>query len=202
MYKKLANLLTELFLSKNLILEDKKEIYLYGFELIASMIVYAIIFLFCALITSTLYTSIVFFLGFYLVRKFCGGFHANTHLMCNFMTTFTHLIAIAFLLWFPSLYRNIFNTITLLCCALLILLFAPVDHKNKKFIKNEYQNFKIKSCIYSCFILVIAIFNIIEIHLLIHKDIFIFAYSLGTLSATISMLSAKIINLNERRKVI
>lgn len=199
-YKRVSFFLTDFFVKNNFIPKEKKDIYTYGFELLTSSVVYALIFLFCALITSTLYVSIIFFLGFYLVRKFCGGYHANTYVKCNLISIFSHLIAIALILWFPNSHIPLFNILTLFVCAFIILLFAPVDHKNKRFIKNEYRIFKIKSCIYSCIILILAVLNTIRIPLTVTFDKYIFAYSIGTLSATISMICARIVNFKERRK--
>lgn len=201
MYKIISNRITDVFIKKEIIPEGKKDIYLYGFEIIISSVVYALIFILSAVITSTFVASVIFFVGFYLVRKFCGGFHASTYLKCHFMSVITHFIAIGFLLLFPTDLRLIFNIIVLYICGVTILLFAPVDHKNKRFIKNEYRNFRIKSCIYSCLIIIFSTLYFFKSSLLDNINIYIFAYSLGTVSATISMLSAKIININERRQL-
>lgn len=199
MYKFLSNSITDLFIKHNLISDVKKDIYVYGFEIIISTIVYALIFIISALVTSTFWESLVFFFGFHFVRKFCGGFHANTYLKCHLMTAITHYIAIGFLLFFPTKWQIAFSTTILYTCGLLIILFAPVDHKNKRFIKNEYRNFRKKSCIYG--FIIFAISTICTIHGITstNYNIYVFAYSLGTVSATLSMLGAKLINLNERR---
>lgn len=200
MYKLIARKLTTIFIFNQLINEDKKEIYEYGFEILVSTVAYAFIFLLCAFITSTFWTSIFFFLGFYLIRKFCGGFHADTYIKCHIMSALNHVLVIIILkLLPPTYYQFSINTILLFCCA-LIFLAAPVDHKDKRFVKNERQRFRIKSCIYGCFIILILVINILGIINLANFDIYVFAYSLGSLSATISMLSAKLINFYERSK--
>lgn len=199
MYKAISNNITELFIKHNLISDDKKEIYAYGFEIIISTIFYALIFIFSSLLTSTFWESIILFFGFHFIRKFCGGFHANTYLKCHFMTALTHFIAIGFILFFPSKLQVVFSTVNLYTCGLLIIFFAPVDHKNKRFIKNEYRSFRKKSIIYGCSVLTIATLYIFHIDTVINIGTYVFAYSLGTVSATLSMLGAKIINHNERR---
>ena len=199
MYKAISNNITELFIKHNLISDDKKEIYAYGFEIIISTIFYALIFIFSSLLTSTFWESIILFFGFHFIRKFCGGFHANTYLKCHFMTALTHFIAIGFILFFPSKLQVVFSTVNLYTCGLLIIFFAPVDHKNKRFIKNEYRSFRKKSILYGCSVLTIATLYIFHIDTVINIGTYVFAYSLGTVSATLSMLGAKIINHNERR---
>lgn len=194
MYKTISYKITDIFIKKKMITEDKKDIYLYGFEIVVSTIIYALIFILTAIVTSTLLYSIIFFIGFYFVRKFCGGFHASTYLRCHLMTALTHFVAIGFLLFFPEDLKFFFNIAVLYICGALILFFAPVDHKNKRFIKNEYRNFKIKSCIYSIIIILVSTLYLLEILRFDNVDTWIFAYSIGTFSATISMLSAKIIN--------
>ena len=201
MYKAISNSITNMLIKKNLIPIENKEIYLYGFEIITSSIVYALIFLISALITSTLLSSLVFFVGFYFIRKFCGGFHADTYLKCHIMTAVTHYLAILLILFFPKTLLLSFSSTSLYCCSLLIFMFAPVDHKNKRFIKNEYRNFKVKACSYACIIIVLITIYLLNKTNLESFNIYLFAFSIGTLSATISMLSAKIINLYERRNI-
>lgn len=198
MYKTLALCLTKKFIKLNLVPAEKEPVYSYGFEIILSMIVYALIFVITAIITSTLVTSLIFFIGFYLIRKFCGGYHASTYLKCHFMSVLVHLVAIAFLRLFPQSLFYEFTIISLLISCVFILLFAPVDHKNKPFIKNEFQRFRKKSCIYCGLISVIILLTLI-LKARLGDNIYLFSYSLGTLSATLSMLGAKIINYYERR---
>lgn len=196
----ISNCITNRFVKSNLIPEEKKEIYSYGFEIITSTIAYALIFIILAIVTNTFLTSVIFFCGFYFIRKFCGGFHANTYLKCHILSALNHIAVIAMLIFFPSSLQRIVSTISLYVCAILILGFAPVDHKNKRFIKNEFRHFRLMSCIYSGIIVIIATLNAFGIFGAIKADIFVFAYTLGTFSATISMLSAKILNSIERRK--
>ena len=59
MYKTLALCLTKKFIKLNLVPAEKEPVYSYGFEIILSMIVYALIFVITAIITSTLVTSLV-----------------------------------------------------------------------------------------------------------------------------------------------
>lgn len=200
MYKTIANCITDQFVKNNLVPEDKKEIYAYGFEIITSTVMYAIVFLVCAIISDTFWTSLIFLCGFYLIRKFCGGVHASTYLRCHLMSAANHIAVILLLLFFPeSLYR-IVNTGVLSVCILLILFFAPVDHKNKRFTENEFRHFRFMGRVYCGVILIIVILNVFKVFNLIKADTYVFAYTLGTLSATISMLGAKIINSIERTK--
>lgn len=202
MYNTISKSITNKLVSKSLISEDKKEVYTYGFEILISTAVYALIFVLCAILTSTFITSILFFFGFYFVRKFCGGMHADSYLKCHLMSAFNHLLVIAILLTFPEAYQLLFTVVSLGICSVMIFLFAPVDHKNKRFIKTEYQSFKKKSVLYGCIVLNVLLLTVICNLFHMNINIYVFAYSLGTLSATISMLGAKIINSNERRKVI
>lgn len=201
MYKTLAVCLTKKFIKLNLVPVEKEPVYSYGFEIILSMIVYAMIFIITAIITSTLAASLIFFIGFYLIRKFCGGYHASTYLKCHFMSVFVHLVAIAFFRLFPHYLFYEFAIVSLSVSCIFILLFAPVDHKNKPFIKNEFQRFRKKSCIY-CVAVAIIVLLALVMKTRLGDSIYFFSYSLGTLSATLSMLGAKIINYYERRSAI
>lgn len=77
-----TNLLSAYFyLVKNgLIEQDKMAIYKYGYEILISNISVALI---VRAIFSEFIESIIFLMVFAIMRKYCGGYHANTYLKCE-----------------------------------------------------------------------------------------------------------------------
>jgi hypothetical protein len=75
-------------------------------------------------------------------------------------------------------------------------MLAPVDHKNKPFINNEYKRFKLLSRLYCVVLLIIFIFECLNV---IPQNKIILAFSFGTFSATCSLVSGKIIRKKERK---
>lgn len=195
LYKNLANNITSFFVKKNVIAESKKNVYSYGFEIILSTIVYEAIFLVLALITKTFFPSLLFWIGFFFIRKCCGGYHAHTYFACHIMFAANHLAFIFLLKMFLKSTDPRIAAVIVFVCAGIILLIAPVAHPNKPFIKNEYNNFKKKSRIYACVLIAISIIGLLPF-MTYHAAYW--GYTIGTLSATISLLSAKIIYKPER----
>ena len=197
MYRKLAICITDKFISKKLISDNKKDIYAYGFEMLISILVYFVEFLVISLLTQTLVSSLYFLCGLFIVRKVAGGHHANSYISCNLLSTANHILFVFLVkLINVNIYYH-FITLTLLFSAATILLVAPVDHKNKPFIKNEYKRYKLLSSLY-CIVLGIIVLLVSAKTIPISEVLF--GFSFGTLSATISLLCAKFIRSFERGK--
>lgn len=197
MYRRIAIKITDWFIKKGTIDEAKKEIYYYGFELLLSSTIYFLIFLGIAFFTKSVFASFFFWLGLFIVRKVAGGHHAGSYRKCHLLFAANHIAFVILLKLFPISLYYISIIVILLFSLLSILLFAPVDHKNKPFIKTEYKRFKRFSRIY-CLILAIII---VVFSLKIFKaNSLVFGFAIGTLSATISLLCAKIIRAKERKQ--
>lgn len=189
LYKKFADGITKCYIQKGIISEGERAVYRYGFEILFSTIVYTIIFIIISILCESIFPSLFFWIGFFMIRKLCGGYHAKTYLRCHLLFASNHLLFIALLNYMPFMSNPLFMSISLLVCAIIIFIFAPVDHPNKPFSKNEYIKFRLESRLY-CIVIVSAT---VLIYLnLIHDKTLLFGYMFGTISATVSLLSAKI----------
>lgn len=198
MYSLIANHITNYFIIKKIISEDKATIYKYGFEILISSIVYIGILLVVSILSSTFIQSILFFVSFFIARSVCGGFHANTYFKCHLLFSINHILVILLLYILKNSYYALVPICIFFLCSVIIFIFAPVDHKNKRFIKTEFQRFRRRSVIYSLFLLVFAIVMLFVDST--GNNNYILSFSFGTLSATISLLCAKLINIIERKK--
>lgn len=192
LYRKLA---THIINKSNKNLDDeKKEICIYGLEVFISTLIYNTVFLLCALITKTFIESLCYFVGFCMVRHFCGGFHANTYLKCHILFFLTHIAFIAIIKHIPESILLISQICILLFCVISIIIFAPVDHKNKEFTPGEYKHFRRFSVIYSLLLACIGT------SILFFTKLYTYSLSffIGTFIAVISMLIAKIIRKIEK----
>lgn len=167
--------------------EDKREICIYGLEVFISTLVYNSIFLLCALITKTLIESLCYFIGFFIVRHFCGGFHANTYLKCHILFFLTHVTFIAIIKLIPGTLFLIVQICLLLFSVFLIIIFAPVDHKNKEFTPGEYKYFRKCSIVYAIVLACLGGCALFFVKLYV----FTLSFLIGTFVAVISMLIAK-----------
>lgn len=197
MYNKVALNITNWFIKRGIIDSTKKTIYQYGFEVLISSLMYFLFFLLISMITDSIIPSILFWLGLFFVRKIAGGHHAKSYTACHIHFEVNHILFILLFKFFPQSWYRISIIGIIMFCFISILLFAPVDHANKPFINNEYNRFRILSLIYCAVLLIVLALSIIKF---LPNNNYLFAYSIGSLSATISLLSGKIIRFIERKK--
>ncbi len=197
MYRKLANHCTRYFIDKNIIDAQKQAIYLYGFEILISTTVYFLIFLLISILSHTVVASFIFWLGLFLLRKTAGGHHSNTYISCHLLFAANHVLCILLLNLIPTTYFKGLSIIFLCLSLLAVFFLAPIDHKNKPFIKNEYRKFKLLSRIY-CLLLL----GLLLIAVFLCKELGVnwFGFSFGTVSAATSLLIGKIIRSFERKE--
>lgn len=196
MYRTLAKKITNYFIRRNIISDKEKDIYSYGFEIMISSFVYLIIFLTVALISQTLLASLFFWLGLFIIRKTAGGHHANSYTSCHILFLINHIVFVIIALLLPQSIYIFFNIASLAISMALVFILAPVDHKNKPFINNEYNRFKLLSRLYCIVLSIILVFECCNV---IPQNKIVLAFSFGTLSATCSLVSGKIIRKKERK---
>ena len=117
--------------NKKVINEEEIELYKYGIEITLSSLLNIILILLISLITNTFYLGITFLTVFISVRKYTGGFHANTYLTCNFTFVCCYLTVVAFTKQ-ELIKSGYLHILISLLCILVILLLCPIENKNKK----------------------------------------------------------------------
>ncbi len=185
MYKKTSQFLTKHFVRKNLIAEDKADMYEYGFEVLLSTSVYILIFLLLSVLTRSLFVSLLFFVSFLAIRKTAGGFHASTYLKCHLLFFLTHCLFIVLNGLVPVGYLRLMSIFMIVISAVLVLVFAPVAHPNKPFIYNERKKFRRISFWYT---IIASSLAIICFPFSADFANYYFAFSYGMASASIAML--------------
>ena len=88
---RLANTITDYYIRKKIIAEEKREIYSYGFKLIISDVINYIIIISLGIVFNRLIESIVFLITLCGIRQFSGGFHAKTFWLCRLSMILTCL---------------------------------------------------------------------------------------------------------------
>lgn len=192
MYGKIAQNVARYFTRKQIIDDANAEIYEYGFEILLSTIVYLTVFVVLSLMTDSMVYSLLFFLSFLIVRKTAGGYHASTYLRCHLLFFINHLLFIIGVNLYPLRYTPMTSIIVILTSAILILIFAPVAHPNRPFIKTERMRFRKLSIGYAILLIFLA-FPLSYFSMNIKStNEYIFAFSFGLMSASISLLIEKI----------
>lgn len=122
--------ITAFLMAKEVITEEDREIYEYGFELIFADIINFLIIILLSALLQDIWTGVIYLACFLTTRTFCGGFHAKTHARCRFamfaayalfavirrmlmMANWGILLASTVLVWIP------------------VIRYAPIAHENK-----------------------------------------------------------------------
>lgn len=132
---------------------EERSIYIYGFELLLSTLSSMTSILIMSLLINKISYAISFFVVFFVLRLFSGGYHANTYLKC-FITTNTIFISTILLTKLSLLFQVEWIMPTLVIISTVIIwLFSPIKNQNhpcseKTYIKNKKRS-RILSLLYS-----------------------------------------------------
>lgn len=196
MYKKLAAILTDKFIKTDVIEEQQRDVYLYGFEMLISNIVYVFVFLILAILTQTILFSLLFGISFFITRSIAGGYHAATCSMCHLLSLLNQVLFILLVTLLSQELHPVASVVSILMSSGILLIFAPIDHPNKPFIKTERKRFRRMCCVYAYVIPVIVTALVLFATQL---STYILSFSLGIFSAAFALLSAKIQQTKEKQ---
>lgn len=196
MYKKLAVVLTDKFIKSGIVEGTQREVYQYGFEILLSYISYILIFLVVAVLTGTFICSLLFGIAFFITRSIAGGYHAATYSACHFLSLVNQVMFILLIILLPNENHPLASVGATLMSSVLLLIFAPIDHPNKPFIKTERKRFRRMCCVYAYVIPVIVTALVLFATQL---STYILSFSLGIFSAAFALLSAKIQQTKEKQ---
>ncbi len=175
--------------AQNIVDKNKYEEIAYGIEIIISYSLSILCALFGAIYFNLFKESGVFLITFTLLRRYTGGFHAETHFGC-FVIFMIDIIAGAIIMYYIK-QMYICSIIMIAISDIIILIYSPVIHKNHPLSKRQKRHNRIKS------LQIMIVFSIIGIILiLIKQQRLLFSMSYGMASIAISII---IVKLNIRR---
>ena len=173
--------------------QKSESVLCFGLELIITTLIGIGLILLIAIFAGNPWSCIPFLLGFAPLRRYAGGYHATTHSRCHIISSviFSVCLFTSSILDLP--YMNFF--IISMINWIVILIFAPVSAANKPLSNEHMLKNRTKSIVIASFeaafalgILILKVSNnIIEV------------FYFGALSATMSLLLAKIENKFKRR---
>lgn len=121
--------LSNFLLSNKIIPEEYYEVYVYGNELLLSFVFSTSIILVIGLLIDRFIQTLLFLLIFILVRRYTGGYHANTYFKCKLATVTTYLSVLA-LSEYTSI-KKIHFLVLLVAGLAIIISMGPIENPNK-----------------------------------------------------------------------
>lgn len=122
--------------------EEDAEIYVYGFYILYTYVLYFIITVLFSVLLGVVWESVLFYFLFMLIRGYAGGIHAKTETACMGLTTLSLLISV-----FGILLSSItaFKSWILIWGVLgsgSIIIFSPLESPEKPLEIEESQSFR------------------------------------------------------------
>ena len=129
-------------LSREIISQDEEELYIYGLFMLISQTIFFILSCVLGLAFKCFFESIFFYLMFQSIRKYAGGYHANTETLCEIMSTFSIALCIAIIRCSNMYDISIFLLCASLISAVIILSICPLDTPEKPLTEKEFHYFR------------------------------------------------------------
>lgn len=145
MISNLSERFVDIFFSNQSITEEERELYIYGFYMMLSHLLYLVLVSAFGLLTGCALESIIFYVSFQSIRRSAGGYHASTEARCQIISTLSILVTVALINILRNFDYQILFLILTIFSAVLIWVLCPLDTTEKPLSKKETVYFRKKS---------------------------------------------------------
>lgn len=129
--------------------EKDRTIYEFGLNKLFSMLTCLIMtIVFSLLFGVLLRLALVFFSFYFALRVYAGGYHAETQLRCFYISIAVLIPPMIAIRYCRSWYSTQLFIALLLACVLVVVVMAPVAHKNRSYDETETVVFRRRVLIY------------------------------------------------------
>ena len=149
MITKLSTALTKALLKRNIVSADDEELYVYGFFMIFSYLIFFFLALLLGLILRIPIESVVFYVTFCVIRNYAGGIHADTETKCTVFTTISITVSLIIIKLLITYNLIISSSVMMVLAGICLFVFAPLSNEQKKIDKNERLRFRKKTILYT-----------------------------------------------------
>lgn len=153
----IAEKLTNKLLSNGYLAAAEKEEIAYGLFTFLSRCFFLLICIFFGLLFRCFFESVAFYFTFLFVKKYAGGYHASTETKCILLSSISILISIIIIFvcknitFYPSV------MVGAIIASSIIYYFAPVENKEKPLTEDEKKEYKLKTLIRLCVLLMVIV---------------------------------------------
>ncbi|MDD3140611.1 MAG: accessory gene regulator B family protein [Lachnospiraceae bacterium] len=187
MYKKAAEKLAEVAINKQIIASDDKEMYIYAYEAMFARILGWGTLLLLGIIFQCLPGTLAFFIVFFPLRIFAGGYHARNYEKCYLTSTITFAFLTIGCRFLVSDINPLILVIIVVVCLTMILMLAPVGDENKPLDQFEQIKYGIISKVIATVEAIVIILMVFEG---LNREIVLFSISALSLETAL-LLAAK-----------
>lgn len=130
--------LTESLFLNGFIKQNDKEIYCYYIQLILERIIGISVILLLSLGIRKAGETIAFLFYFSGIRKYAGGYHANSYIGCFAGTIGIYIVYSDFIFLFMTKHMEI-NIVLVIVAIVIIVMIGAVNHPNMQWSRKEYE---------------------------------------------------------------
>lgn len=186
--KSISGTIARALWNNGIIQEEDIDTCRYGLDIFISSAIEIVSILFIAFFVGNFYETFLFFLAFTPLRIYAGGYHANTKMRCYLISLGVYcLFTIITSMLSQETYWMI-NLISTLFSMSIVLILAPVIHKNKYINQIElkfYRKISILICLMETLIILL-------LTVIFPKSPYIVSLAIGQTSVTFSMTSERV----------
>lgn len=189
MINKLSKNLTQKLMKENKIKEEEFELYHYGLFVMISEFSLLFFSLLVGIIFNVIFQSLIFYVVFFIIHRYAGGFHAKTELHCQIITQSSFLLGIGSIRFLEniSIFRMLF---WYLIFFIILIILSPADTPQKKLNLKEKKRFKKITVI----IMITILFLIMVLYGFGISDLYVNSIMLAVSLETISVAFGKLFN--------
>ena len=194
MYNAVSKRITDSFVKNHVIDEDDRDVYDYGVKLLLATLFSIAAILIVSIILKKFLPTVLFLLGFIMMRLCSGGYHANHFSTCFIVTMLNYAAFLACIMLIPQDKLYIAQWLGILLSLPIILIFAPIEHVNNRFVGNDRMRYRKRCIIFICSVSVVAVALLFVPKLILYSFSFmagVYAVSLSVLVAAIQAQVAK-----------
>jgi accessory gene regulator B len=194
MINNLSVRLTDRLLAKGSITEDERELYIYGFFMLLSQLVYFLLACIVGLLFQCFFESVIFYIAFQFIRRYAGGYHAKTETRCEILSSLSIIGSIGIIRLLDMYdFQIVLLSITLFSAGCIFVL-CPLDTPEKPLTKKEFQYFRKISRI-----ILVVIFFVVIISYFFKVNILFAPCCMSLILESILLLAGKIKKVHTER---
>lgn len=157
MISSLSSIITEALYKSQVIAEEDKELYTYGFFVLLSKTLFFLVSALFGWMFGVLWESMVFYILFSTLRSYAGGFHASKESICTCCTT-ASLFLSSLSIWYMERIGNaVIPFCILVVCGAVVYLLAPLDSEDKPLTRAEMVLYRQKTRVIDIAMVIISI---------------------------------------------
>lgn len=137
-----AECITQKLLESSVIEEGDRELYCYGFFLLITHTLFFLVTIVAGLLAGIPCESVLFYIIFILLRTYAGGVHAKTETACTILTTLALTVSVFGIKVLKQMSSCEIPLLMLTSGSLCILLFSPLDAKDKPLDEWEKKKYR------------------------------------------------------------